>query len=158
MLTIFIPILLALGRALVCPPLCVGSNRSSVFLAVGPDVISFKGRILNGVPTSRITGAGAEVDHAVQVFEVYKGGVFLKRVGKNVVHVFSGLGLEPGSECSVDLVEGETYLLSGSARRGSSATQTAQIDINQCTLAVKWDRLSADEVSGRTVQSHCTTS
>lgn len=135
----------AVTGALVCPPLCRGSNRSSVFLALSHDV-AFRATVIKGVQTARVTGTGAEVDHLSQVLEVFKGGIYLKRVGKNTVHVFSGLGLEPGSECSVPLVDRETYLFAGQARRGSTPQQTALVDVNQCTLAVPWSSLNEEEI------------
>ena len=127
--------------SLVCPPFCLGgSNRSSVFLSSFQQVV-FVGRVLFGAQTAgmkRVTGVGAEIEHVVEVLQVFRGGIFLKRVGKNVVRVFSGLGAEPGSECSISLGN-STYLFAGSTRSGSSPLQTAQIDVNQCSLVVDWE-------------------
>ncbi len=137
------------ATALVCPPFCIGANRTSVFLASRQEV-ALLGRVVGGVQTGtgggkRVTGVGGEVDHLVAVSAVFRGGVFLKRVGKNALHVFAGLGLEPGSECSVSLATNEVYLLAGSARRGTSLLQTALIDVNQCGLSVPWSTVSENE-------------
>ena len=135
------------SSGLLCPPQCIGSNRSSVFLAARHEC-AFVGQVMGAVQTSsqkRVAGVAAEVDHLVAVQSALRGGIFLKRVGKNAVHVFSGLGLEPGSECSVSLSTREVYLFAGWARRGTSAAATALIDVNQCALAVPWSAVNADE-------------
>ncbi len=135
------------GVGLLCPPFCIGANRSSVFLAARHDV-ALVGRVMGAVQTSsgkRVAGVAAEVDHLVATQAVMRGGVFLKRVGKNAVHVFSGLGREPGSECSMSLATGETYLFAASTRRGTSAAATALLDVNQCSLAVPWSAVNAAE-------------
>lgn len=134
---------------LACPPFCPGgSNRSSVFLASFQQV-AFVGRVVEQAQTAglkkRVTGVGAEVDHLVEVSQVFLGGIFLKRIGKNVVHVFSGLGAEPGSECSVSLSRGQEYLFAGSVRSGSSPFQTARVDVNQCSLVVPWETVKGKE-------------
>ena len=143
-LAIVLLALIASSLALRCPPQCIGKNRSSIFLSASFDV-AFKGRIEDQSSAKRVVGQAGEVDYVITVLEVYKGGIFQKRNGKNVVHVFSGLGLESGSECSVSLTPKETYLFAGMARRGSSPSQTAQIDINQCSLAILWSSVSFEE-------------
>lgn len=137
-----------LAYSLLCPPFCLGgTNRSSVFLASFQQVV-FVGQVLFGAQTAglkRVTGVAAEIEYVVEVKNVFRGGIFLKRVGKNVVRVFSGLGAEPGSECSISLGNG-TYLFAGSTRSGSSPLQTARIDVNQCSLVLNWDAVKgADE-------------
>jgi hypothetical protein len=140
----------ASSSALVCPPFCTGgSNRSSVFLASFQQLV-FVGKVIAAAQTvglKRVTGVGAEVDHVVEVMQVFKGGIFLKRIGKNVVHVFSGLGAEPGSECSVSMENGKVYLFGGSSRSGTSSSQTARIDVNQCSLLVLRDNVAQDEAA-----------
>ena len=97
--------------------------------------------------TKRITGTGGEVNYLVQVLEVYKGGLFLKRIGKNAIHVYSGLGFEQGTECGVSLEvnTGAEYIFAGSARTGTSPNMTAHVNVNQCSLVKQLDELTEDE-------------
>jgi hypothetical protein len=77
--------------------------------------------------------------------KVFKGGLFMKRVGKNTMHVFSGLTFVPGTECGVALTLGAEYLLAGQPHPGTTAQQTTQVDINNCTLAKEWINVSASD-------------
>lgn len=127
-----------------CPPNCVGSDRSSVYVGLSQDVV-IRGLVVAGKQTSgkRITGSSGEIDYAIHVLDVFKGGVWLKRVGKNVVHVTMGISTWQGSQCPpTDLLQlNQTYLLSGWAAPPSTASRTARIRINVCALTVNWNNV-----------------
>lgn len=89
-------------------------------------------------------GAVSEQNYLVDVVEVYKGGIYVKRVGKNTVHVYSGQGFQLGTECGVALNVGGEYLFTGEPRLGTTAQETARINVNNCTLAKTWSNVGAD--------------
>lgn len=101
-------------------------------------------------------GASSERDYLVEVVEVFKGGIYMKRVGKNTVHVFSGQGFHLGSECGVALSVGKEYLLSGEPRIGTIAQETARININSCTLAKEWDTVTEKSFLTQVLQPNAT--
>jgi len=104
-------------------------------------IVVFLARPTAQTSNKRDVGTGGEVNYLVNVIEVFKGGVYMKRIGKNVIHVFSGLGLEKNSNCGVTLEEGKTYLFAGDPRRATSPVATAMVDINQCSLAKLWSNV-----------------
>lgn len=111
---------------------------------------------MRGATQKRDVGAVAEKDYLVQVLEVFKGGIYMKRVGKNTVHVFSGQGFELGSECGVALQMGVEYLFSGEPRIGTIAKETARININSCTLAKPWSTVVDETFLRQVVQPNST--